>query len=588
MLRLFRNPVNGETPNGNGEFVVADYKGLIGERIEEGIIFESKDGEPVGRLQRDSGGKARLYVYVSNYLNSERLSFSDINTFGFGLKTNDITGIYDWHLIDENYMPKDYHVMKKNIDTMSGSIDRALEWIDNGVDYISAPYYAEPGQALVVSSVDESGRPTSWETAYVSGGGGGGGSTTIVQSDWSVNDESSETYVKNRTHWVENNGDFVLPEISPTYSDGNFIITTEFELIAGELYTVYWNGIGYNCVATSANLDGIKIVYLGNGGAVDSGYPTTNDPFVVAAVPPEMGFYGMAIPLDGCKYLTLSITNEVVHKLDNKFLNLDWLPVRAVDIIPEYTGVVEALSEEAYGMEIPDTAGILSTIENGTSVTMEVNGASYEVTKSTDMDGCYLAEPSGTFLIMAVNPNTNAFVITTEPGEYTVRVIGKNTNKIPKDFLPDDMQPRTHWVEGSMGLPECNPDFDKNPAELQRSSEEKARDWEFTAKMACIIKDLMNGNPNLPEGAEEEMVGHNAIAAGFQGQRQWTDFYPNCDFPEALLNSSFDHNGAREPYILATENDVLNGIGMLFMKLLTGRAQMFSDVRTFWSPEACK
>ena len=92
----------------------------------------------------------------------------------------------------------------------------------------------------------------------------------------------------------------------------------------------------------------------------------------------------------------------------------------------------------------------------------------------------------------------------------------------------------------------------------------------------------MNGNKNLPEGCEEEAVGHNAIAAGFQGQRQWTDFYPNADFPEAVLNTSFDWNGAREPYILATENDVLNGMGMLFMKLLTNRAQMFADVCTMY------
>ncbi len=134
----------------------------------------------------------------------------------------------------------------------------------------------------------------------------------------------------------------------------------------------------------------------------------------------------------------------------------------------------------------------------------------------------------------------------------------------------------------------CNPDFDKNPVELQRSAEQKANDWEFTAKMACIIKDLMNGNKNLPEGAEEEMVGHNAIAAGFQGQRQWTDFYPNCDFPESILNSTFDWNGAREPYVLATENDTLNGVCMLFGKLLTGRAQIFADVRTYWSGDAVK
>lgn len=140
----------------------------------------------------------------------------------------------------------------------------------------------------------------------------------------------------------------------------------------------------------------------------------------------------------------------------------------------------------------------------------------------------------------------------------------------------------------SWTMSHCKEGWDKNPEFVKRSDEQKERDWEFVVKMMCIIKDLMNGNKNLPEGREEEMVGHNAIAAGFQGQRQWTDFYPNGDFAEAMLNSSFDWNGAREPYILATENDVLNGIGMLFMKLLTGRAQIFADVRTYWSPEAVK
>ena len=134
----------------------------------------------------------------------------------------------------------------------------------------------------------------------------------------------------------------------------------------------------------------------------------------------------------------------------------------------------------------------------------------------------------------------------------------------------------------------CKEGFDKNPEQFRRTDEQKEQDWEFVVKMMCIIKDLMNGNKNLPAGCEEEAVGHNAIAAGFQGQRQWTDFYPNCDFPEAMLNTSFDWNGAREPYILATENDVLNGLGMLFMKLLTNRAQIFADVRTYWSPEAVK
>ena len=134
----------------------------------------------------------------------------------------------------------------------------------------------------------------------------------------------------------------------------------------------------------------------------------------------------------------------------------------------------------------------------------------------------------------------------------------------------------------------CKIGFDKNPPELQVSEEQKEKDFEFVVKMMCIIKDLMNGNKNLDPKFSEEAIGHNAIAAGFQGQRQWTDFYPNCDFPEAMLNTSFDWNGAREPYILATENDVLNGLGMMFMKLLTNRAQIFADVRTYWSPEAVK
>ena len=146
-----------------------------------------------------------------------------------------------------------------------------------------------------------------------------------------------------------------------------------------------------------------------------------------------------------------------------------------------------------------------------------------------------------------------------------------------------EYQKALKWVKEK-----CKPDFDKNPKEMQKSVAEKEKDWEFTAKMACIIKDLFNGNKKLPKGREEEMVGHNAIVGGFQGQRQWTDFYPNCDFPESILNSSFDWNGAREPYILGTENDTLNATSMLFMKLLTGRAQMFADVRTYWSGEAVK
>ena len=134
----------------------------------------------------------------------------------------------------------------------------------------------------------------------------------------------------------------------------------------------------------------------------------------------------------------------------------------------------------------------------------------------------------------------------------------------------------------------CNEGEDfKNRPEKRKTREQKDADWEFVVKMTLIVRDLMTGNPRLKElGYNEESLGHNAIAAGFQGQRQWTDWKPNGDFTESLLNSSFDWNGIREAYVLATENDACNGIAMLFGHLLTGKAQMFSDVRTYWSTEA--
>ncbi len=136
----------------------------------------------------------------------------------------------------------------------------------------------------------------------------------------------------------------------------------------------------------------------------------------------------------------------------------------------------------------------------------------------------------------------------------------------------------------------CKPregeDF-KNRPEKKKTRDQKDADWEFVVKMTLIVRDLLKGNPKLKEmGFKEEALGHNAIASGFQGQRQWTDFYPNGDFTEALLNTSFDWNGIREAFVLATENDACNGVAMLFGHLLTNRAQFFSDVRTYWSPEA--
>jgi len=137
----------------------------------------------------------------------------------------------------------------------------------------------------------------------------------------------------------------------------------------------------------------------------------------------------------------------------------------------------------------------------------------------------------------------------------------------------------------------CKPNEgdDFNSDAKKRSREVMDADWEFVVKMTLIIRDLMTGNPKLREmGFKEEAIGHNAIAAGFQGQRQWTDFRPNGDFSEAILNSSFDWNGIREAFVVATENDALNGVSMLFGHLLTNSAQLFSDVRTYWSPEAVR
>ncbi len=146
---------------------------------------------------------------------------------------------------------------------------------------------------------------------------------------------------------------------------------------------------------------------------------------------------------------------------------------------------------------------------------------------------------------------------------------------------------KAHCKEGRDDNPESIKFLGKE-RRIKFTKEEKEKQWEFTIKMYCIIKDLMQGSDKLPAGFGEEGLGHNAIAAGFQGQRQWTDHWPNCDYPEAILNSSFDYTGKKEPMTFATENDVLNGISMLFMRLLTGRAQIFADVRTFWSAEATK
>lgn len=153
-------------------------------------------------------------------------------------------------------------------------------------------------------------------------------------------------------------------------------------------------------------------------------------------------------------------------------------------------------------------------------------------------------------------------------------------------YDPDEYAKAMAWVKKYCMT---NEGWDKNPEGKQKTREQKDKDWEFVVKMTIIVMDLMHGNPKLREmGFKEEALGHNAIAGGFQGQRQWTDWMPNGDFTETLLNTNFDWNGRREPSILATENDSLNGTAMLMAHLLTNRPQIFSDVRTYWSPEAVK
>ena len=151
-------------------------------------------------------------------------------------------------------------------------------------------------------------------------------------------------------------------------------------------------------------------------------------------------------------------------------------------------------------------------------------------------------------------------------------------------YDPVEFKKALKWVKAN-----CKEGKDYNSAKTTRTRAQLDREWELSVKMALIARDLMVGNPKLAElGFGEEAQGHNAIASGFQGQRQWTDHMPNGDFLEAILTTSFDWNGLRAPYVVATENDALNGVSMLFGQLLTHTAQIFADVRTYWSPDAVK
>ncbi|WP_339176985.1 L-fucose isomerase [Paenibacillus sp. FSL H8-0317] len=157
------------------------------------------------------------------------------------------------------------------------------------------------------------------------------------------------------------------------------------------------------------------------------------------------------------------------------------------------------------------------------------------------------------------------------------------TRRIEEEIYdPEEYKLALAWVKEN-----CNEGPDNNAAHLQTDRKRKEYEWETVVKMTQIVRDLMAGNPRLAElGFTEESMGHHAIVSGFQGQRQWTDHSPNGDFLESILNSSFDWNGKRAPYLVATENDSLNGVSMLFGSLLTHTAQIFADVRTYWSPDS--
>ncbi len=159
------------------------------------------------------------------------------------------------------------------------------------------------------------------------------------------------------------------------------------------------------------------------------------------------------------------------------------------------------------------------------------------------------------------------------------------TRRIEEEIYDKEEYKRAlRWVKEN-----CPEGEDRNREDLKHSRSQKDKEWEIVVKMTLIARDLMVGNKKLIKlGYAEEAEGHNALAAGFQGQRQWTDYLPNGDFMETILDTSFDWNGIREAFIFATENDSLNGISMLFNHLLTDRAQIFSDIRTYWSPQAVK
>lgn len=150
-----------------------------------------------------------------------------------------------------------------------------------------------------------------------------------IQPDWNQNDPTQPDYVRNRTHWAEVGEPVeIVPETTLTTTEdspGEFNVPAgvlSFEV--GKTYIVTYNGTEYSCVAVDAGTlvtDGAGTVVIGNY-ALALGGGDTGEPFVAMYLPGEGT---LLIDFNGALSITasVSVVDEVVHKLDRKFLPYD-------------------------------------------------------------------------------------------------------------------------------------------------------------------------------------------------------------------------------------------------------------------------
>ena len=279
-------------------------------------------------------------------------------------------------------------------------------------------------------------------------GQGGGG--TSVQADMAQNDPNQPDYVKNRTHWAE--GNEIPIQGMWVESERMYFFGAPLGLELGETYIVTWDGAEHECVAHEVEFQGVTAIALGNT-PLYFGTGNTGDPFVLGELPAEavamMGAYGFGAATDYSINHAFSIRQEVVHKIDNKFIDAEWMATNGdVDIIHKYTGTASEAVGNNYGMALPNTAGIINAIADGTNVRVYINGVCYPATKIHNTDGDYIVAYGSTtadfidgkFVFMSLHASLDAIFIATEPGQYTVRVVEEEEGaiKIPAKFLPVD------------------------------------------------------------------------------------------------------------------------------------------------------